>query len=179
MTVVYTFDFPSIPPELRFVYYFFMFDVQSQIFIIINFFSEILLKEDKTLIIVGVIGKSSNADCNKMAGLQMLRTNPVFMGHGKKKEGDITFYHEKGSNMLFIHFLTSYDTHVMLQMLEEWHEKTSGAGHTIDFHRYLRLRFARILLFAIQVSHLIVLVETGNSFDASYLLLFKSLKIIR
>lgn len=149
------------------------------IIVIILFSSDILLKEDKTLIIVGVIGKSSNIDCNKMAGLQMLRTNPVFRNKGEKKEGDIQFYYEKDSNMLFIHFLTSYDTHIMLQMLEKWHEQTTGTGHTIDFHRYLRLRFARILLFAIQICHLIVLIETGNSFDASYLLLFKSLKIMR
>lgn len=155
MTVVNSFEFPDIPTEL----------------------SDILLRDDKTMIIVGVIGKSSHPDCNKMAGLNMLRTNPA-LAASKHQEGGIKFYFEKDSKMLFIHFETSYDTYVMLRMLEEWH-KTANGGHSIDFHRHIRIRFARILLFAIQVCHIIVMVETASSFDSSYLLLFKSLKIIR
>lgn len=37
----------------------------------------------------------------------------------------------------------------------------------------------QILLFATQICHIIVLVETGKVFDASYLSMFKALKTIR
>ena len=43
----------------------------------------------------------------------------------------------------------------------------------------MRTKFARTLLFATQISHIVVLVEPSSSFDASYLSIFKGLKIIR
>lgn len=125
-----------------------------------------------------MIGKSSNPDCNKMAGLEILRDYPSLATKEPCREGNIRFYHEVGSNSLYIQFETSYDNYVMVQMLEKWHAERSDFS-SIEFQSYLRTRFARILLFAIQVCHLIVLVETGNTFDASYLSLFKSLKTMR
>lgn len=49
----------------------------------------------------------------------------------------------------------------------------------LPFSSQLRTRFARILLFATQICHIVILVETSSSFDASYLAIFKALKIIR
>lgn len=133
------------------------------------------------MIIIGVIGKSSNPDCNKMAGLNMLKSHPSLEPSSlEPKDGNIKFFFEKGSDALFIHFETSYDTACMLKILEDWHTKScNGIKNLNDFHSDIRIRFARTLLFAMQVCHLIVFVETGNTFDTSYLLLFKSLKIIR
>lgn len=48
-----------------------------------------------------------------------------------------------------------------------------------SFNSSLRTKFGRMLLFAIQVCHIIVLVEPSSAFDSSYLSIFKSLKLIR
>lgn len=48
-----------------------------------------------------------------------------------------------------------------------------------SFNSSLRTKFARMLLFAIQVCHIIVLVEPSAAFDSNYLSIFKSLKTIR
>lgn len=43
----------------------------------------------------------------------------------------------------------------------------------------MRTRFARMLLFATQICHIVVIVEPSPSFDTSYLSIFKGLKIVR
>lgn len=108
-------------------------------------------------------------------------------------DGQISFYFdETNSKILYVHFQTTFDEHIMEQLL---HERFSSASmeasasdkrkhrrkeqSTVSFYSYLRTRFAQILLFAIQVCHIIVLVEPSNVFDTSYLNIFKALKVIR
>ncbi|XP_050084611.1 nonsense-mediated mRNA decay factor SMG8 isoform X2 [Anopheles aquasalis] len=69
----------------------------------------------------------------------------------------------------------------MLKLAEEMmSENTSHPpAHFINFNSAIRTRYARVLLFALQVCHILILVETSVTFDLSYLSLFKSLKIIR
>lgn len=57
--------------------------------------------------------------------------------------------------------------------------ETGIQDNFVNFNSNMRTRFARMLLFAIQVCHMIVLVEPTSVFDTSYLSIFKSLKIIR
>jgi protein SMG8 len=94
-------------------------------------------------------------------------------------QGNITFYYEKSGNMLFVHFETTFDNYIMQQILEGTIQKDGQLDRFLSFHSYIRTRFARILLFATQVCHCVVMVEPGNVFDATYLSIFKSLKIIR
>lgn len=146
------------------------------------------------MIIIGVIGKSSSPDCNKMAGFQLLGSYASLLGEGAKDvnilveiskqislnhkifQGNIKFYFEKGGNILYVHFETTYDSFIMQEILEKSMENDEDF---MSFNSNIRNRFARILLFAIQVCHLIVFVDTGNTFDVSFLSIFKSLKIIR
>lgn len=96
------------------------------------------------------------------------------------KNENITFYYEKGESILYLHFETTYDNFVMTKILEESISKEdSHLSNFVAFNSHIKTSFARVLLFAIQVCHLIVLVETSDSFDSSYLSLFKSLKVIR
>lgn len=67
----------------------------------------------------------------------------------------------------------------MEEVLEKSMKNDDFLDDFISFNSYIRNRFARMLLFAIQVCHLIVFVDTGNTFDVSFLSIFKSLKIIR
>lgn len=112
------------------------------------------------------------------------------------QNGQIKFYfNESEGKSLYIHFQTTFDEMVMEQLLlerlakasadkkeEQILEKRNGkrrnsAIHSL--HTLVRSKFAQMLLFAIQICHIIVLVDPNNVFDTSYLTIFKALKVIR
>ena len=88
-------------------------------------------------------------------------------------EGRIKFYFETSGNIIYVHFETSFDSFIMYKLIDEFNATETS------FNSTLRTKFARMLLFAIQVCHIIVLVEPSSNFDSSYLSIFKSLKLIR
>nr|XP_019549927.2 protein SMG8 [Aedes albopictus] len=155
MDPVESFVFPDIPKTIR----------------------DALFKHDKQMIIVGVIGKSSSSSCNKLVGFNLLTTHPA-LTDSKCCEGRIKFYFEEDGTVLYLHFETTFDQQVMAEELAKAVE-TGDRDNFVNFNSYVRSRFARMLLFAIQVCHMIVLVEPTSVFDTSYLSIFKSLKIIR
>lgn len=76
--------------------------------------------------------------------------------------------------MIYVHFETTFDTYIARDLID-----ASDFEYFLPFNSQLRTRFARMLLLATQICHLVVLVEPSSSFDASYLSIFKALKIIR
>lgn len=120
-----------------------------------------------------------------MAGFDMMKFAPD--ATSTVADGQISFYFDETNHkVLYIHFQTTFDEHIMEKMLHEQLASTDveekGRRKTktpSSFYSILRVRFAQILLFAIQVCHIIVLVETNNVFDTSYLNIFKALKVIR
>lgn len=79
-----------------------------------------------------------------------------------------------GSKLVFVHFDTTFDVFIAHDLI-----KSSEFEHFLPFNSQMRTRFARILLFATQICHIVVMVEPSSSFDASYLSIFKGLKIVR
>lgn len=137
----------------------------------------LLSSEDPNLIIVGVIGKSSFEDCNKVSGFNILDVAPSLLSH-EPKEGQITFYHKPEDEILFVHFETTFDYFCVEKMLHDW-INSGQFEQFMTFNSEVKTRFARSLLFATHICHIVVLVETGKNFDPSYLTLFKSLKVLR
>ncbi|XP_059618175.1 nonsense-mediated mRNA decay factor SMG8 [Phlebotomus argentipes] len=140
--------------------------------------SEMVFCDEKTYVIVGVIGKSSAPHCNKMEIFKNLSEYPslaekILLDGGQ--EGRITFYVDNSNHIIYLHFETTYDNGVMMKMLEE----EEDYEHFVNFSTHIRTRFGRMLLFASQVCHIVVLVETQSDFDRTYLGLFRSLKVIR
>lgn len=139
------------------------------------------------MVIVGVIGKSLGAHYNKMAGFDMIKLSPDITND--VKDGNITFYYDTFKrNVLYIHFLTTFDAQIMEQLLIERMtcatkniDESLTSRHRLDcsFHTLIRARFSQMLLFAMHVCHIVVLVEPGNAFDTSYLGIFKALKVMR
>lgn len=76
--------------------------------------------------------------------------------------------------MLYVHFETTFDVFISYDLISK-----SNFQYFLPFNSQLRTKFARMLLFAIQICHIIVFVEPSSSFDSSYLAIFKALKIIR
>lgn len=188
--------FPDIPPELRLV----TLDSKLIEILCINHsffvcFSSRLFRDDQSLVVIGVIGKSTDAKCNKMAGFDMLKIAPE--RDATVQNGQIRFYfNESEGKSLYLHFQTSFDEMVMQQILFDRFDKvaietneelsydqcssnrrSTTTPHSI--HTIIRSKFAQMLLFAIQICHIIVLVEPNNVFDTSYLSIFKALKVIR
>lgn len=130
-----------------------------------------------------------------MAGFDMIKFAPE--PESTIQNGQIKFYfNESEGKTLYIHFQTTFDEMVMEQFLLERlakasmdskddhqiQEKRNGKRRNSTVHSLLtivRSKFAQILLFAIQICHIIVLVEPNNVFDTSYLSIFKALKVIR
>lgn len=126
-----------------------------------------------------------------MAGFDLVKFLPTSDSHNQ--DGEIRFYFDQNNGKkLYIHFKTPFDNQIMEEMLLKHtlnesvvstptHKvgDTKSSAPPVSFHSLIRSRFAQILLFAIQVCHMIVLVETNNVFDTSYLSVFKALKIIR
>lgn len=84
------------------------------------------------------------------------------------------FFHEKGSKHIFVHFETAFDAYILQDLIE-----SSDFEHFLTFHSDVRTRFARYLLLATQICHIVLFVEPSSTFDASYLTIFKALKILR
>ncbi|XP_070509405.1 nonsense-mediated mRNA decay factor SMG8 [Chironomus tepperi] len=139
-------------------------------------FTELFNDAEKTLIIVGVIGKSNLPNCNKMLCFDLFSCHSIFLQEEgpERVENRIKFYYEKGSNHIFVHFETAYDHYIASDLI-----KKADFDYFLPFNTQMRTRFARMIFFATQICHIVVLVETSSEFDASYLSIFKSLKIIR
>jgi protein SMG8 len=73
-----------------------------------------------------------------------------------------------------VHFETSLDLFITKDLVEN-----SDFDYFLPFGSQLRTKFARMLLFATQICHIVVFVEPSSTFDSSYLSMFKALKIIR
>ncbi|XP_067622842.1 nonsense-mediated mRNA decay factor SMG8 isoform X2 [Eurosta solidaginis] len=139
--------------------------------------AELLFRSEEKLVVVGVIGKSAFSDSNKMAAIGVLDSHPSLLEH-EAREGTIQFYYNHKESVLLLHFETTFDAACMQKMLEE--ELADGRyEHFLLFNQRIRNRFARMLLFATQVCHIIVFVELSVTFDASLLMIFRALKIIR
>lgn len=129
-----------------------------------------------------------------MAGFDMVKFAPE---NTTVQNGQIRFYfNESEGKSLYIHFQTTFDEMVMHQLFVERLAKMSTdqsdeqstedkrgrkrRNSTIhSLHTLVRTKFAQMLLFAIQICHIIVLVEPNNVFDTGYLSIFKALKVIR
>lgn len=117
-----------------------------------------------------------------MTGFNLLPYYPSLMDkNAKPKDGKITFYFEEIGNILYLHFESTFDAQIMQEFIETSMQMdvVDEPINIISVNSRARTKFARMLLFAIQICHIIVLVETNNVFDSSYLSIFKALKTIR
>ncbi|XP_063699019.1 nonsense-mediated mRNA decay factor SMG8 [Culicoides brevitarsis] len=142
--------------------------------------SELFSKGDKPKVIIGILGRSLDTKCNKLKEFDILQDIQLLDQLENGKDGDIRFFGCSSEDTIYVHFNTIYDFAIMRDCLEEISSgKCSSLESFVSFNSHARTTFGRILLFALQVCHILVLTEPGPCFDASYLTLFKSLKIIR
>lgn len=141
-----------------------------QLFVLSLFPSRAQLLELKNaLVVVGVIGRSKCPRANKMCAFDM-EPEPTH----KPADGQIQCYYKPGTNTLLLHFETPHDEAVMGQLLQQ---QTS-----IDFDNFyeqMRSRFVRSMLLALHVCHILVYVETGQTFDSTLVTILQLLKLVR
>uniref|UniRef100_A0A336LT62 Nonsense-mediated mRNA decay factor SMG8 n=1 Tax=Culicoides sonorensis TaxID=179676 RepID=A0A336LT62_CULSO len=143
-------------------------------------FNEIL-SQGKPRVVIGILGRSVDKLCNKLKEFDiLLDVSDLDQLEKCGKDGDIQFFCNSSEDTIFIHFNTIYDSNVMEDCIDDISTgKYPSLESFILFNSHSRSTFGRILLFALQICHIIVMVEPGPCFDASYLSLFKSIKIIR
>lgn len=93
------------------------------------------------MVVIGVLGKSSHPDCNKMAGFKILDFYPSLTS-STPKDGRITFYFKESENILYVHFESTFDTYILkdLEMLQN--DSSPMNFHT--FNSSARTKFARV-----------------------------------
>lgn len=94
----------------------------------------------------------------------------------KSFNGRTIFYIDTAAKVIYLHFETSYDDH----LLQELYSNLSAAGQNyFDINAMVQSQFAKVFMFAASVCHLLVLTDPGTSFNSAYLPLFRALSSIR
>lgn len=93
------------------------------------------------MIVIGVLGKSSHADCNKMAGFKILDFYPSLIS-STPKDGRITFYFKESENVLYVHFESTFDAYILKDL-----EMMRNDTNPMNFHEFnssARTKFAKV-----------------------------------
>lgn len=124
-----------------------------------------------------MIGKSTTI--NKIDALDLLDTPAALRNlsdPSKAFNGRILFYVDAEESSIYLHFETAFDDHLLLELTS----KLSATGH--DYHQinaHVQSQFSQVFMFAASVCHLLILTEPGETFNSSYLPLFRALGRIR
>ncbi|EDW35812.1 GL17013 [Drosophila persimilis] len=128
----------------------------------------------RSLVVVGVIGRSRCVLANKMRAFGM--EPPV---DHEPTDGQLQCYYKPGSSTLLLHFETTFDDAILGQQIDETMEQ-DGAPFDFDgFYERMKCRFVRMMLLALHVCHILVYVETGQTFDLSLVTIFQLMKFAR
>lgn len=134
---------------------------------------------DSTYPVIGVIGKSLSPCCNKMDPFDLLDTPASLRPTSdprKSYNGRVIFYIDTVENLIYLHFETAFDDHLLQQL----QSSLSATGQDyFQMNALVQSQFAKVFLFAASVCHLMVLTDPGSSFNSSYLPLFRALSTIR
>ncbi|XP_035773560.1 protein SMG8-like isoform X5 [Anopheles albimanus] len=112
---------------------------------------ETVFSKQKHMVIVGVLGKSNEAHCNKLVEFGVLNVQPNL--EEITGDGRVKFYFRTEGDTLFLHFDSTFDNFVVLKLAEEMMSDNAShpSAHFINFNSAIRTRYARVLLFALQI----------------------------
>lgn len=129
--------------------------------------------------VVAIIGKTLSPCGNKMDVFDLLDT-PASLRHtsdpSKSFNGRTIFYVDTVENVIYLHFETAYDDHLLKDLVANL--SLTGQDN-FQINAVAQSQFAKVFLFAASVCHLMVLTDPGSSFNSAYLPLFKALSGIR
>ncbi|XP_071805949.1 nonsense-mediated mRNA decay factor SMG8-like [Asterias amurensis] len=140
---------------------------------------------DDNICVVGVFGKS-----HRSKGLMLndvINTNKF--QHIKDQRGisqkdtdvencNIECHYDAEHKVLYLHLVSFYDTPILSRLCRQMQHNLSDA----DCHAYWKdhsTSHARALLFMFSVCHIMMVVHPKNTFDISYLQLFRALESLR
>ncbi|KAI8043843.1 nonsense-mediated mRNA decay factor SMG8 [Drosophila gunungcola] len=129
---------------------------------------------NSSLVVVGIVGRSKCDQANKMQAFGM---EPP-MEHSAR-DGQVQCYYKPGTSSLLLHFETTYDEAILGQMIDACMEEPETPFDFDSFYEGMRCRFVRMVLLALHVCHIVVYVETGQTFDPTLVTVFQLLKFAR
>ncbi|XP_022109278.1 protein smg8-like isoform X2 [Acanthaster planci] len=138
-------------------------------------------ESNEKICVVGVFGKSQRAKGLMLNGITTTNSfqNPDF--GPQKTEVDscnIECFYDADSRVLYLHLLSIHDTVILSRICQQMQQNLSHA----DCHAFWKdhaTSHARALLFMFTVCHLMVVVHPKNTFDTSYIQLFRALQNLR
>ncbi|BFF94937.1 protein SMG8 [Drosophila madeirensis] len=128
----------------------------------------------RSLVVVGIIGRSRCGLANKMRAFRM---EPP--GDHKPADGQCQCYYKPGTSALLLHFETTFDDAILGQQIDGTMEQEGAAFDFDDFYERMKCRFLRMMLLALHVCHIVVYVETGQTFDLSLVTILQLMKFAR
>ncbi|XP_013398523.1 protein SMG8 [Lingula anatina] len=135
--------------------------------------------------VVAVVGKTGlNAHTGKATPLNQVFDKQIFQSLAQQDLNidtemcTIEGHLDESQQVLFLHLLSGYDTYILADMCEKASDTLNTKGYN-TFWQQEDHQHARALLFLFSVSHIIMLVNAGQSFDVSYVRLFRTLDSIR
>lgn len=127
-----------------------------------------------SLVVVGIVGRSKGDQANKMQAFGMeppLEHSP--------EDGQVQCFYKPGTSSLLLHFETTYDEAILNKMIDVSMEDTENPFDFDCFYEKMRSRFVRMVLLALHTCHIVVYVETGQTFDPTLVTVFQLLKFAR
>ncbi|XP_046362085.2 nonsense-mediated mRNA decay factor SMG8-like isoform X1 [Haliotis rufescens] len=148
-----------------------------------NFDIHTLPNRDRKVCVVSIIGKSRlNGFATKASILNPILERDVFMGGdsyigGQIDKGDIECFYDSDTQVVYLHHKSLGDTHTLVERCQKiLNNKT---GDIVALWEDEDFKYAKTILLLLNISHIVLLCHPGNTFDISYVKLFRSLDAVR
>ncbi|XP_074655649.1 nonsense-mediated mRNA decay factor SMG8-like [Tubulanus polymorphus] len=134
---------------------------------------------DDKVCVVSIVGKSQILQqTSKASFLNNLVGKTVFVNENNdgfrepKEQVYFEYYYDKHLKVLYVHMKSSYDSSLLANETQNLQEYENGLKD-MDF------KYAKGLLFLFSISHIILFIHPGSSFDVSYIRLFRIMDSMR
>uniref|UniRef100_A0A1B6D313 Nonsense-mediated mRNA decay factor SMG8 n=1 Tax=Clastoptera arizonana TaxID=38151 RepID=A0A1B6D313_9HEMI len=141
---------------------------------------------DLKVLVVSFFGKSAYNILSSKAGLvdnllgqQILKTSVLDnVDVDPETLCNIEGYYDSKQNVLYLQLCGVFDTHTLIKQYERLLGELEEKGY-LSVWAQLKHGYARSLLFLFSISHILILSHPSQSFDISYIHLFRALEHVR
>lgn len=132
------------------------------------------------IVVVSIIGKTAL----NTYGLKIKSIGRMFSSEYNRlaKEYLIEGYHDEENQIIYLHIYSLLDTNALLETYMDISKRSQESRHSDDFlsvYDEVKSSFAKLFLFALHVSHVVVLSHPGSTFDLNYIQYFKAMDTLR
>lgn len=145
---------------------------------------ETLPNKNEKVCVVAVVGKSNyNAKSCKASVIDDLVQRQVFQNWKFEEkdtytECELECYYSVSTQVLYVHLIGIFDAYNVSVMCKKISTELSEKGYLHVFSS-MKFKYAKALLMLFSISHIVLVIHPGSSFDVTYLHLFRTLDTVR